>query len=813
MNLPSFHPNQIGESQDKLSGRLRSLSAIILVVACGFFSLLFVPSVHIPFFLGKAMLFTSALALAGFVFILSVLRMGTLTIRMSLPIVGIWLVALSTVLSAMFSGDTLDSMFGSGLDSYTASFALLMAVTMTAMGIFAGHHARLMRLYVTIVLSALLLSIFHFSRLIFGGEVLSLGIFSSTTASPIGSWNGLAIFYGLIVLLSLLAIRQLPLSVIGRYVVMVVAVLSLGMLAIINFGTVWWVLLLVAGSFTLFGLSKYFWRKEANDSDSKDSWHSIAVAVLIVAISTAFLVFGTQLGGAISGKLNVSFTEVRPSLTATLDLTKVAFNESPIFGAGPNRFADLWREHKDPSINQTIFWNTRFDSGFSFILTHIIGTGLLGLVAWMFFLSTLLLSGIKFIFRAIATDRFWYFIGFSSFVSSIYFWIMSLVYVPPPAILILATITSGVFVVSYAKLFPGPSFTLSVEKSRNYGFVLVVLAILVVSASGYGVYAMGKQALGHYEFSKAVISGSQSGSVEDVEAGVVSAFNLTRNHIFARELAFYQWSKMMAVLQTGESATAEQQQVFQASASRGIEAGQLAINLDPTDPLNHQILAQIYSILAIVGVEGARERAVESLSTARLLDPQNPVLYLLEANMALQLGDKETARALAEEAVRVRPVHTEALFFLAQMDIVDGNVESAIEFVTATVQLEPQNPARRYQLGLLLASADRLDDAISVLESAVALDSQYANARYFLALGYAETGRAKEAIEQLTIVRNLNESNTAVDNLITQLEETGTLSDSLTPEEPIAERDPETSAVTEEDLKNENVTASNPVGE
>lgn len=812
MNLPSFHPKQTTNLTDNLSSKFKAIAAFILIVTGGLLPLLFIPSIHVPLSVGKNMIMILAVAISLLFLVLALLREGAVNLRFPIPIIGAWLIAIATLVSAFITGDVFDSVFGNGLDIYTASFAILMASTMTMMSIFAGHHSSVMRLYVTLIFSALLISIFHLSRFIFGSEAFSVfGFFSGTTASLVGGWNSLAIFYGLIILLALLAIRQLPLSVTGRYLVVSVVVLSLIMLSVVNLSIVWWILAFVSGSVTLFNFVRHLWSKEAVVDRVESNWQSSLVALLILIISVIFLLFGSKLGTIINNSLNISFVEVRPSLTATTELAQITFGENSLFGAGPNRFADVWRTYKDPSVNQTIFWDAQFESGFSFILTHIIGTGILGLLAWLLFLGSLLLYGFKFIFKSSQDDRFWYFIGLSSFVSSLYFWIISLLYVPSSTILLLAAITSGVFVVSYTKLFSGPTFTLSVQNKQIYGFVMVLLAVVLVSASGYGVYTSGKQVVGVYQFSKSVQVGSANGSLEEIETGLVNVFNLTGNDIFARELALLQWSQMLNMLQIEGEANAEQRQQFQTAASRGIEIAQLAVNLDPTDPFNHQALGQIYSVLALVGVEGAKAKATESFATARQFDPQNPNLYLLEADMELNSGENALARQLAEEAVKVRPVHTEALFFLAQLDIDEGNVERAIEIVTDTVQIEPQNPARRYQLGLLLASNNRLDDAISVLESAVTLDPQYANARYFLALGYAEKGMVEEAIEQLTIVRDLNEGNSVVDPLIEQLRENGQLNNTITAEEPVTERDIESSALTEKDLENNNITSSNPV--
>ncbi len=809
MDLPIFHPGSAAPAKNKLAGKLLSMAQVILVAIGGLLPILFIPSTFVPFSGGKVLLVTFAVVIAILFFVMAMLREGSLKLRFSLILLGVWSIAAVTFVSAWLSGDTRDAFFGNGLDSYTAYFVFLSALLVTVTASF--HHSKQMviRLYGVLIFSALILSLFHIIRIFFGPEVLSFSIFNSPTSSLVGSWNGLAILYGLVVLLVLMALQQLPLSRPGRYIAMGVMFLSLIMLAIINFLPAWWILVTVSGVIGLYHLVRNLWKKGTNE-DQKDSVDMLVSAIVIFVVAIVFIVGGSSLGAFISEKLGVSFLEVRPSLSATVEITRAVYEDNLLLGAGPNRFMDVWRVHKNPAINQTIFWDTPFDSGFSYIATSLVGTGLAGVIAYLIFISGLVWGGFRFITRAPTSDRFWHFIGLSSLVSSVYLLVMSSVYVPPPSILLLGAITTGIFLASYTRLMPPRSITISAEKGKVYGIILVVLAVGVVSAVGYVAYAGTTQMLAVYKFNQAMGTVSEGDSVDVLNDKIVAAFNIASNDVFAQQIAFHNLSRMRTVLGVTEPSTTEQQ-VFQDSASRAIEAANTAITLDPTDPFNHQLAGQVYSVLSLIGVEGAGERARESFIAAKVLDPQNPIIDLMEADLALASGDTALARAGAEEAVRKKGNFTEALFFLAQLDINDGNVERAIIIVNGIAQMEPQNPARRYQLGVLLASNDRLNEAVTAFEQAVALDPQYANARYFLALGYAEQGQAEKAIEQLTVVRGLNESNSAVDNLIEQLRENGKLSQSLTEGEIVPERNPEEGPVTESDLESGLVTSPNPV--
>ena len=798
---------------DKLSGRLRAVARALLILGGGLMPLLFVPSAYMPLSGGKTIIVAVLVALAVLFLVLSILREGKVALRLPLPLLGLWSVVAVAFVSAALSGDARDAIFGEMIDSYSAGFLLLLAIIATAAFVFVESKQSVIRLYSVLIFSSIVLTLFHVTRLVFGPETLSFGFFSSATSSPVGSWNGLAIFYALVILISLIALQQLPMSRAGRWIAIGVVVLSLGMLAVVNFSASWWVLAAVSGVITLHQLAYNVWRKEARHGRENDSFDLVMVAIVILVTSIVFLIGGATLSGAISDRLGVSFVEVRPAASATIDLTKAALNDNFLLGSGPNRFADVWRIHKDPSLNQTIFWNVPFDSGYSYLMTSFINNGILGIAAWLLFFVGLLWAGVRFLFKVSASerlDRFWYFIGLSSLVATVYFWIISAFYVPPPGILLLSALTTGVFIAAYSRAVPGRAWQISAIDYRTHGIVLIVVAVATISATGYALYAGGTQVLGVYQFNKIMATVGEGDSLDAVNERIIGVLATANNDVFARQVAFHQWSRMRAILANPEAGETERQ-AFESAAASGIEAAQVAVNLDPTDPVNHQLLGQIYAILAVVGVEGAAERASESLAAAKERDPKNPTIFLIESDLAMQREDAAGARAAAEEAVRLKPNYTEALFLLAQLDINEGNVDSAISIVAGIAQLEPQNPARRYQLGVLLASAGKLDEAIVALNQAVTLDPQYANAHYYLGLVYAEQGKPEEAIKELSIVRELSEANTSVDALITELRETGTIATSPPETTTVSDRDPSLGEVTEEDLETDLVTSSNPV--
>jgi tetratricopeptide (TPR) repeat protein len=124
-------------------------------------------------------------------------------------------------------------------------------------------------------------------------------------------------------------------------------------------------------------------------------------------------------------------------------------------------------------------------------------------------------------------------------------------------------------------------------------------------------------------------------------------------------------------------------------------------------------------------------------------------------------------------ALELKNNFSEALFLLTQLDIKDGNLQSAIDTTRQIITLEPNNPTRYYQMGVLLAANKDLEGATKAYEAAIKIDQNFANARYMLALTYLDQKRLDDALVQLRIVRETNQDNEQLNNLVSQLEQNG----------------------------------------
>lgn len=760
------------EADDKIEVSLRTFAQNCVTVVFGLLPLFFIPVAFAPFGYTKTLLVIAGVLAAVIFFSLSILRSGKISIQTPWALIALWAVAILSVVSALLSGDTLDSFVGNSLEVHTALFTVLLAGVASIAGFLGQTKATIMRMYILLTASAVVLGIFHILRMAFGADFLSLGVFTGSTSTPLGGWNDLGLFFGLTILLSLVALEQLPLTKPGKALFSVVVGFSLIMLMVVNFFAIWLVLGLVSLVVLMYTLTKDRFSDgtmQMGGESAAISLQSVIISTVVFVSSLIFIIGGPVVGGMVSDAVNISYVEVRPSFEATADIARNVYQDNAFVGIGPNKFVDAWRMYKDTSINQTIFWATDFSSGSGYVTTQFVTGGIFVIFAWLAFFGLFVTAGFRMLFRTVHADRFWYFIGTSSFVAATYLWGMSFFYNPSTTILLLAAIFTSTTFAAYGALLPIRTRTFSIALNKRAGFALVGIVMVVIIVASSALYYTGRHYASVFAFSGAINNLGGELTLAEVEQDIAEAYANTPNDLYARQLANYQLSKMNALLNL-EDPTPEQQQEFQVAAGNGVNAAQLAVDSDPTDSQNWSVLGSIYSVLAAAGVEGAGDRAREAFETARTYDPSNPSYSLLQAQLASRTGDLEAARTAAISAAQLKPNYTDALFFITQLDIAAGNVEDAIVTTRAIISLEPNNPARYYQLGVLESSAGNNDRAIAAFTRAVALDQNYANARYFLALAQLQVGENDQALEQLRAVLALNPGNSQVSELIAQVE-------------------------------------------
>jgi len=770
-----FLPRLQQEKNDELSLFFRSAALTILVLVLGLLPIIFIPGVLTTLGFTKVYLVTLGVFASIILIILSVLRRGTVSLLFPPALILFWLYALLFIAAGVLSGDRPDSLTGNGMEIHTAGFVFVLALVMTVSLFLGSAKVAVVRLFTVLGISTVLLQFYHLLRLVFGPELLSFGsLFVSPTATPIGSLNDLAIFFGLVLLVTIILLQQATTSMVEKWISVIVVINSLILLAVINFYLVWLVVGFISLLSALYFIVKDTWLKSSTTETMPITRFAISLIGLISIVSGAFVFSGDYLGGVVNKISNINYIEVRPSLTSTIDVARAVYSNNAFFGVGPNRFEDAWRAHKDPVINQTIFWNTNFYSGSGYVPTLFITTGLAGGLLFLIFLSTFLYLSYRSLFISEARDNSWFLIGLISYASAVYLWFMAIVYVPGTTILLLAAVLTGITLAATLKMRQQNGLIIDVTSSKRHGIVLLAAVLLISVLLTYLLIGISKQYVASIVYADSVQQFKTGADYRTTDDGLLQAQTLNPQDLYVAEraqLRLTEISRISRLQFDGDDLQSKEanQQYFNQLVSEGIALAQLAIAIDGTNPDNQVLLTNFYSLLNPAEFKDITERTEELLARARELDPQNPIYLLLLSQHKARVNQLDETRRLLLDAVVMKNDYTDALYLLSQLDIQEGNIESALALTRSIISIEPNNPTRYFQLGLLLAADQQLNLASKAFESAIKLGGTYANARYFLALTYLDLGREEDALIELRQVLETNEGNELVSDLILQI--------------------------------------------
>jgi tetratricopeptide (TPR) repeat protein len=696
-----------------------------------------------------------------------ILRQGA--VPRSIPVILLaWLgVVGATFVSALLSADLVYSLRGDMIETQTVSFLLLLGAIMLLVLSFGSDKKAAMWMIIIPIITATILAVHQILRFFFSGTFLDFGVLSSPSDTLIGGFNDLGIFLTATILVMLVSVIQLALPRSVLFGLLGILILNLFVLMVINISYLWIVLGLSSLLLLMFLLTKD--RFSTTSVPTQVSTMSVVIMALVFVVSAIFFVGGSNLGSTISSRIGVDYIEVRPSFTATLDIMRNVMADNAFTGIGPNRFVDAWQLHKDPSINQTMFWNTGFGSGSSYILTWFATTGIIGVLAWTSFFVLFLYRGVRTLFMADNRDPLWFYIGTVSFVLAVFLWGTLWLYVAGPFILVLAAMMTGLYLVSERSLRIYDEMAVpKLFVSARAGFVLIGVVMLVIVGTVAIGYTTARQfvSLTTYVYATQGVEGEDA--IAQVTGRLAQAYTYYPSDIYLRDIIAYQVVQLNTLLALPEP-DANQKQEFNSIVESIVSVANESVGLRPFKARTWSTLGDVYALLSQLEIEGADSRAKEAYEKAVVLDPINPYYPLQIGLITARGGNNEEGRAKIGEALALKQNYVEALAVLAQLDINEGNLEQAIRTTEALAVLEPNNGGRLYQLGLLYGAADNREAALAVLARAITLNPKFANAMYIHALHLYADKMVNEAIAELEAVRALDEGNTAVDEVIAQM--------------------------------------------
>src|SRR3989344_3835846 len=756
----------------------RNFEMAVLTVLVFLLPLFFIPysTVGIPF--GKIILLSIGVFSVFSMMLLRQLRSGVLSFPASLLMPAGLLVPLAYLASALMAPSLQLSFLGQGFEGDTVFtiFLLFLLFLLTASSCRTKGNA--VYVFVALIASFTLLALFHVTRFFMGTDVFSFGIFTSDVSSPIGKWNDLGIFCGLIIIVSWFVLERLSVRGIFAWALWATLALSLFFLAVINFILVW----IALGSIAALLLTHALFFRRFNflhhqTSEQRKVRRIPFITLVIFVVSMVIVVdaqvpglFGKErplIGSILFNAFQFSQLEARPSWATTYMIGKEVYKDSPVLGSGPNTFTQDWLLHKPSTINQTIFWNTPFSSGIGFIPTAFITTGIMGSLAWIFFFMIFLYTGIRTL-RGNYEDSLLSFFAVASFFIAAFLWFFGIFYTPSTALLVLAAIFSGIWVASLVQggTLQMRTVTLAAHPRTGFAVSLVFIALLIISL--VCAYAVGRKFISAFYFDRAAAAvGAQN---LDEASGIMDrALQFAENDRYHQLVAKFAVSRISVAIAENPEPSGKEQEALRSLAERAVGEGVAATNYNNRNYYNWIALGRVYEALAQLRTTNAYENALVAYSKAAELNPNTPEIFLARARLEVVRGEFDKAREEIGKALAQKSDYTAAILLLAQIEIATGNTNDAIDSLFAAAKVSPANPVIFFQLGFLEYSVKNYQVATAALEQAVSLVDNYSNARYFLGLAYYYYERPADAIVQFERIAELNPDNAEVKQILENL--------------------------------------------
>ncbi|MBI2038654.1 MAG: hypothetical protein HYT19_01900, partial [Candidatus Nealsonbacteria bacterium] len=286
------------------------------------------------------------------------------------------------VLSAIFSVDKSSSLYGfygrfnGGLIGLLSFGALYFLIT-NNVGKEKIEVSKLLKLFLWSAAAVVLtgyFSVFGLWGKISGFLPLPKLMFQKTFNLTAGSLEGLSVFLAMVI--ALLAGKLLVTDE-KKIVKILLLLASLGLMVVIDFNMAWLILLASLLLTVGFSIWKRLFRKNVN---------RLLMPIVLMIISAIFIFYSPSLLNLPKEQVLSQGISWQVGFKAAVDNVKNGF-----LGSGPATFFFDFAEHKPLAINQSWFWQIRFDTAGSY-MAELLGTlGFVGIISYLALIGMFLL--------------------------------------------------------------------------------------------------------------------------------------------------------------------------------------------------------------------------------------------------------------------------------------------------------------------------------------------------------------------------------------------------------------------------------------
>jgi tetratricopeptide (TPR) repeat protein len=510
-----------------------------------------------------------------------------------------------------------------------------------------------------------------------------------------------------------------------------------------------------------------------------------ALPLLVLGLSVLFLFVRSPLA------LNLPVV-VSPSYETSWTVTTQALTSSTnnlLFGTGPGTYLYDYLALKPAVVNESQFWQLRFDRAKSFFMTQLATTGVVGVGLWLALMIWVAVKALgRLLFERDHDEWKMTYVVFSGWVI---LFAQHLLYSSNFTLTFLLWLFTGLLAAQVLLSGWERDFEHSPKLGLATTFVFSVFAIGVLTS----LFITGSRFAAETAFARAIeLDGSSDSTIDEVIAELDTAVKFNRfSDVYQRNLSSaYLMKARILIANVSAEPTTEETQAIADTVSLAINAAAQATAIEPNYVSNWVVRGSIYrDVMSFAS--GAEDLAAQAFLNAISLEPINPIhrtnlgrVYLTVADRARALIDSDdpelSEQAAAQEAqllataaeafvsaIEQKSDYLPAHYYLAATYERQGNLEQAAERLVALRNNNPMDIGIAFQLSQMLIRLEQYETAQVELERIVELYPEYSNALWYLASVHEQLGDLEGAIELIMRVVELNPENTLAQERLGEL--------------------------------------------
>lgn len=349
----------------------------------------------------------------------------------------------------------------------------------------------------------------------------------------------------------------------------------------------------------------------------------------------------------VSSALNINYIDIRPDISASYNVSKENLSKGKaLFGIGPNHYNLAFNLYKPANVVNSNYYNYSPSAAYSNFWTTITELGVLSIAFVLLGIYSVYLQ-IK-SFRSITSNNFDGFINKTVFGWTV-FSLLSFVFISNILVnIILLAICIAISI--------GSRSTANNSKTVKITIILAIAVVLI------GVTLDSLKYISIRKLSSTLSSASSIDNLTD-SLNNISLPIYTSDYYDVKTLA-----NILAIKQTLESTSTDTNSLkekFTSQLQTAVENSSKSIASNPTNYKSYINRGLIYEYSMLLDKEGGYKEAKSDYTNAANLNPSNPEIYTMIANLENYYGNATTSLQFAGKSIMVKPNYTNGYIQLA----------------------------------------------------------------------------------------------------------------------------------------------------